>query len=282
MILSKKDVVVSLVCVVFLLATLGAVGSSGRRRAKEAVCLSNLRQWGPAFDMFAEDNEGRFMRGWWSGGSTPGPFHTDYWMEAVRSYYGDPDLRCCPEAVIPGTELGHGPYGGWGTFTGWGIFSGECGEPSRSWSVVTACDYGSYGMNAWLCDPPRDAPRFESHDVAKNNWRTANVAGAENVPLLTDSQWVDQWPDSTDEVPLYDGEPWGPYANYSHMVRVCINRHNGFVNNVFLDGSARKVGLKELWTLKWHREYDTCGPWTACGGVEPNDWPEWMRGFEDY
>jgi hypothetical protein len=24
------------------------------------------------------------------------------------------------------------------------------------------------------------------------------------------------------------------------------------------------------------------GPWTKAGGVQPDDWPEWMRGFKDY
>jgi hypothetical protein len=51
---------------------------------------------------------------------------------------------------------------------------------------------------------------------------------------------------------------------------------------VFLDWSVRKVGLKELWTLKWDREFDTAGPWTKAGGVRPGDWPEWMRRFKDY
>ena len=62
----------------------------------------------------------------------------------------------------------------------------------------------------------------------------------------------------------------------------CINRHNGGVNTLFMDWSVRKVGLKELWTLKWHRSYDTAGPWTLDGGVKPSDWPEWMRKFKDY
>ena len=49
-----------------------------------------------------------------------------------------------------------------------------------------------------------------------------------------------------------------------------------------MDFSARKVGLKELWTLKWHRQYDTWGPWTRAGGVRPEHWPEWMRNFKEY
>jgi prepilin-type processing-associated H-X9-DG protein len=62
----------------------------------------------------------------------------------------------------------------------------------------------------------------------------------------------------------------------------CINRHEGGVNCLFLDWSVRKVGLKELWTLKWNAEFNTAGPWTRAGGVQPEDWPPWMRKFKDY
>ena len=62
----------------------------------------------------------------------------------------------------------------------------------------------------------------------------------------------------------------------------CINRHNGYVNGLFFDWSVRRVGLKELWTLKWHRKFNVAGPWTKAGGARPEDWPEWMRGFKDY
>jgi hypothetical protein len=51
---------------------------------------------------------------------------------------------------------------------------------------------------------------------------------------------------------------------------------------VFLDWSIRRVGLKELWTLKWNRTFDVNGVWTSRGGVQPDDWPQWMRGMKDY
>jgi hypothetical protein len=51
---------------------------------------------------------------------------------------------------------------------------------------------------------------------------------------------------------------------------------------LFMDWSVRKVGLKELWTLKWHTLFDTEGPWTIAGGVWQSDWPEWMRNFKDF
>ena len=50
----------------------------------------------------------------------------------------------------------------------------------------------------------------------------------------------------------------------------------------FMDGSSRPVGVKELWTLKWYRGYPPAGPWTMAGGVQPEDWPAWMRKFKDY
>jgi hypothetical protein len=51
---------------------------------------------------------------------------------------------------------------------------------------------------------------------------------------------------------------------------------------VFADWSVRKVGLKELWTLKWHRTYNVNGMWTQAGGVTPDMWPVWMRKYKDY
>jgi len=66
------------------------------------------------------------------------------------------------------------------------------------------------------------------------------------------------------------------------MKRFCLNRHNGYIDGIFLDFSVRRIALKELWTFKWHRNFDTAGTWTKAGGVRPGDWPDWMSGFRDY
>jgi hypothetical protein len=66
------------------------------------------------------------------------------------------------------------------------------------------------------------------------------------------------------------------------MMHFAIDRHDAFVNHAFLDWSIRKVGIKELWTLKWHRQYNTSGAWTQAGGVQPDNWPEWMKKFKEY
>jgi hypothetical protein len=49
-----------------------------------------------------------------------------------------------------------------------------------------------------------------------------------------------------------------------------------------MDFSARKVGVKELYTLKWHRGFNTAGTYTKAGRVTPTMWPKWIRNFPDY
>ena len=68
----------------------------------------------------------------------------------------------------------------------------------------------------------------------------------------------------------------------SEMKHFCISRHNERINMLFMDWSTREVGLKELWTLKWHKTFNTAGLWTRAGGAVPTDWPLWMRNFTDY
>ena len=68
----------------------------------------------------------------------------------------------------------------------------------------------------------------------------------------------------------------------NNMARTCINRHQGFLNAAFMDFSVRKIGLKEMWTLNWHRQFDTSGPWTKAGGVQASSWPDWINRFKDY
>ena len=71
---------------------------------------------------------------------------------------------------------------------------------------------------------------------------------------------------------------WNPRADYHgaagwEIAHFCIDRHNGGVNAVFMDLSARKVLLKELWYLTWHK------------GYEPGNirwpWPDWMDKYPD-
>ena len=84
--LSKKDIIVTICCIVFLLANLAAIGSSGRKRAKRAICFSNLRRLTLAWNNFADDNQGK-IPGSDIGYSTPSNPSEMWWIGYPDDYY---------------------------------------------------------------------------------------------------------------------------------------------------------------------------------------------------
>ena len=103
--------------------------------------------------------------------------------------------------------------------------------------------------------------------------------------VISESRNLPGFPEPEDEPPAYDGE-----VHWGEIIRFCPNRHNGFVNGLFYDWSVKKVGLKELWKLKWHREFNINGMWTIAGFGGREDlcaaeWDRaapWMSKFPEY
>jgi len=270
------ELLVVIAIIALLMSILMPALAKVKKQAKLILCQSNLRQMGVCFNMYANDWDGKFMAGWWEGGPNPVNAHKNYWMEALRYCYGDDgDIRCCPMATTPGTSVG----AGWGggvlpdtTFYAWGVIPGDnIGEPF-SWGWVVVGDYGSYAMNGYVCDPPKGIGTVQRHEPAWN-WRTANVKGTADIPLMTAGQWLDTWPRHDNKPPQVRGERWD---DVDMVKRVCLDRHNGYVNMVFLDYTVRKVGLKQLWRLKWHRVFDLTEPLPVWDTEAP-----WMKNFKD-
>lgn len=256
------ELLVVIAIIALLMAILMPAMARVRKQARAVACQSNLHEWALIFAMYTDDNNGYLMRGY--AGTAATATTRDTWLGSLRPYYSDPELRVCPTATKPVSEGASGPFSAWGVFG-----AGDL----RTWvGPRDEGDYGSYGMNELAYNPP---PEVTSR--AADYWRTVNVARAAEVPLFFDCIWFDVYPRDTDPPPDYDADVAG-----GEMKRVCINRHDGFINSLFMDWSLRKVGLKELWMLKWHRTFNTAGTWTTAGGAIGSDWPAWMRNFKDY
>ncbi|NIP25460.1 MAG: hypothetical protein GWN67_23260 [Phycisphaerae bacterium] len=61
--LTKKDIMILLVCLIFLVINVGAISNGGRMRAKRLLCLTNLKQLTLAWAQFANDNDGFIVNG---------------------------------------------------------------------------------------------------------------------------------------------------------------------------------------------------------------------------
>ena len=61
--ITRKDIIVVLICLIFLVINTGAIGTGARRRAKRILCLTNLKQLTLAWTDYAYDNEGKIVCG---------------------------------------------------------------------------------------------------------------------------------------------------------------------------------------------------------------------------
>jgi len=264
------DLFVLIAIIALLSAILTPVLNRVKKHAKSVACQTNLRQWGAIFQTYTNDNNGYFCG--------RGKIHDARvaWIVPLRPYLqAETNLLFCPEATKP-----HPDGCAWGgPFNTYHIhllayMMGQRG--TADWQ-----EEASYGANSWIYNPQPDVGNLQGRPT-EWNWKSTNVKDAENIPVFADTMWRGGGP-------YHDGVRGNPPPNDGQWVRYdremmhfCINRHNRAVNHLFMDWSVRKVGLKELWTLKWHREFDTAGPWTTAGGVLPGDWPQWMGSFKDY
>ena len=229
-----------------------------RQQARKVACQATLHQWGLYWKMYCDDNNGYWLSGRGGGSGV-------WWTQPMLDMFKiGVKMRCCPQAT---KSIGAGVHQGIGYWS-------EQTWTSGAW-------VGSYAPNGWMCNPAAGSTSVWGRSPASDHWRTPNVPGAWEIPLFTGAWWVDFWPRDTDQPPTIAGGP-GDTPNVNEMNRVCVDRHNGFLNGLFCDMSVRDIGIKQLWTLKWSKSFRTNGPFTKAGGMDPGEWPQWMRRYKDY
>ena len=256
------ELLVVIAIIALLLSILMPALDRVKKQARSVACQARLRSWGLFYKLYTDDYDGKFNPGWDIGEAT-------LWMNSLRPYYKDNwEMLFCPTAkriVLNAND--------WGTFKAWFRDVDLPGGGAQRF-------YGSYSENSWTNYMTKD----RGTRLLKDFWRTTqSVKSPENIPVFADSTWHDAWPFEFDSPPLYEEEfGWGDTGTTNEMKHFCIDRHNGWINFLFMDWSTRTVGLKELWTLKWHRSFNTRSQWTTAGGVQPSDWPAWLRKYKDY
>jgi prepilin-type N-terminal cleavage/methylation domain-containing protein len=258
------ELLVVIAIIALLMSILMPTLAKVRKQAKSVLCQSNLKQWAAVSSMYAGDNDGYFAglgAGDWTMTGTGG-----WWMNPLRPYYKEPKLKLCPMATKPYLDGGQIPFGAWTV-------------PDYFYEIwrIPKPDHGSYGFNGWIANAVEEDQEFGWFvEGWQYHWRTFNVKGGNLIPLILDCADVDGWPHHSNQPPDYDGEVEAAMIN--EMKRFCINRHHEEINGAFLDCSVRKIGLKELWKLKWSRTCDI----NADPPVEWDSPGHWMYGMKDY
>ena len=238
--------------------------SKAQSKALATHCLSNMKQWGVIWLLYADDNKNSFSEGTkvgWARGE---------WVKALQDHYEKkPDLLFCPDAKLrrgPGareTQVAVNStkaveYGGPHTCYDFPLDDAALG---RGKLLIS-----SYGINNWVYNPAANVTQIQGRPTAWN-WRTFDVPNPTEIPLFGDSMWRGGGPRQSDPPPTFNGEWSGADAEFHHFA---MARHRKGINMLFFDGSARYQNAKDLWKLRWHREFDV----SYFAKVK---FPDWMK-----
>ncbi len=265
---------IELLVVIAIIAVLMSIMMPALRKVREqgmdVLCKSNLRQNALCFGMYLQDNNNKYFTSCFmvdSSGGIP-----NNWFKATMDYMGGSytdKLLLCPTTKKVQQQ------------------NSTLIDPRAAYDANA--DFGnklplfSYGSNDWILSSWNggEYPPVEK----KMAWRTNMVSGESpsKIPVLGDASY----PIATDvrfifvpeEVPDYGDHYWkNTTGSGKQMKRFCLDRHNLSVNWNFMDLSVKKVGLKQLWEMPFHR------------GWNPNNmdvrtrvqWKDWMKGGKDY
>jgi prepilin-type N-terminal cleavage/methylation domain-containing protein/prepilin-type processing-associated H-X9-DG protein len=219
--------------------------SKAKEKAKTINCISNLKQWGIGWNVYAMENNDSLPTGLsvgWARGE---------WINALQKHWKQKAwlLRCpvAQERRISVNGQAVPNYGG-------PRLAYRMGRGSHSDHEVA-----SYGMNNWGYSAPYDTQgrKKEWH------WGKMSTSGpASLIPLFMDSMWRGGGPWYGPRIAYMPSRTPGEYSSEDgfaqyEMQHFAFPRHGNAINVLYMDGSASKTKLIQLWALKWHRNYDT-------------------------
>jgi prepilin-type N-terminal cleavage/methylation domain-containing protein/prepilin-type processing-associated H-X9-DG protein len=238
------ELLVVIAIIALLMGILMPALAKVRKQARGAACLSQIKQWSLIWSMYFDDNDG-YMPDVEDGiGLSNAGWHRGFWVSTLRQGWEKrPKILTCPSAKKPNPD------------------GSSHGGPEWTYHMPTYLDVqggldASYAMNLWACSISKGLSSLQGRQNKYHWMNIKKVRRAGEVPLFLDAMWRGGGPhwDGTNDIapPQFNGDWQGAGHEMKHFA---IDRHSRGSNTLFMDGSARKVPVKQLWDLNWHIGY---------------------------
>jgi len=241
------ELLVVIAIIALLLSIMMPALNKVRDQARTVICKSNLKQWGIITAIYTSQNNDNYFVGDISNWNT-------IWFGAfydLIKQQKDGSFTSCPMAIRPNTKPSDmNP-----------MYLYTLGSPKLGWTIRNTSPqtfwnrpdvHGSYGWNAWACNPPsRILVQWGMFDT-QYNWRKASAKSANKIPIMFDCTASSEW---FATATLY--KPTVPNPDYRGG-GVFAERHinKKYVNVLVMDLSVPTVGLKGLFKFKWNNKYN--------------------------
>ena len=264
-------VVISIIAL--LVALLLPALNKARDQAKDALGLVNLRSIGQTLQLYTMDHNDMFSPTWFYDAGMGAIWNREpdkvMWQYTAQDYYQNPEILLCPKNTLPK----FGPAGSfadddrdpWGPER-WMPKLPVLGNKYAEYGVARAGKpVSGYIVNDWLGSP--------GINDSGNHWKKIQSHDTTHIPMVLDGGWYSGQPSH------FDIPPQDPLDKVQHdgkdaMDRFVFSRHRGGSQAVLMDMSVRRVSVKGLWKLKWHRQFDT----TNNAATHPYyPWPTWIE-----
>ncbi len=239
-------VVISLI--VLLISMLMPALSRAKENAKTSACLSNVRQFAVAWDAYTTDSNGYIMEYTLQSKSRA------LWTQVLRPYVNDDHgLYVCPTTEDPG-ETGLGDDG---------IAGIRFGDARTTW-VEARPNYNApapFNRSSYIYNGNMFS--LSSYNTANERYsKRTSIPVPERSPILGDGIWRSATPGMPGTFKEFPSNLYNPNlglspGNVDGVFRFVTNRHGPVTNVSFADTHAESVSLNNMWSLQWHRTYET-------------------------